>query len=199
MIASKSLKIVLLLSVLAVLELHLGDGAGAAESGRAQKPEVIVRDTLDGGYYAAGRLYIPALEAQVWDVISDYDDLAAYIPNMLESEVVTRQDSVIIVRQKIKSDYFLFSKTIELTLQIMEHPPNVLHFELSKGPFWYYRGGWRIVESSSSSGVVLSYHLLMKPDFFSPAFIAEKIMRQQLEKTLAAVEEETMKRHRSVH
>ncbi|MEJ2720448.1 MAG: SRPBCC family protein, partial [bacterium] len=195
MIVSSSLRNILLLSVLAVTALPRGGGTGAVESSRAQEPEVVVKDTLDGGFYAAGRIHIPAVDAQVWDVISDFDNLTSFIPNMPESEIVAERDSVMIVRQKINSRYFLFSKSIELTLQIVEHPPNALHFELVEGPFWYYRGGWHIDSASSTSGVWLSYRLLMKPDFFSTASAIKTIMRKQLKETLLGVGEEVKRRY----
>src|SRR5712671_3799273 len=57
-----------------------------------------------------------------WDVLSDYDHLAQFIPDMSVSRVVSRTGDTALVEQKGEFGILFFRQPIDLTLEIVETP-----------------------------------------------------------------------------
>ena len=151
---------------------------------------VTSRDTLDGAVYIRGEVYIPASYERVWNVLTDYDNLKSFIPNMVESSLISDSGRVKIIFQKGRSRYFIFSKTVAVKLRVEEEEPEGFVFELEEGPFHLYQGSWTLT-ANDHSGILLTYQAIVKPDFFSPRFLIKRAMRNEFRRSLNAILGET--------
>lgn len=156
--------------------------------------KTISRDTLDGGVFIEGEVIIPESREQVWEVLTDYDKLTEFIPNMLGSATISDSGDIRIIYQKGKSKFFLFSKTVEIYLRLEQYRPGLIKFELRDGPFHYYRGSWTLTDRDVD-GTLLTYRAVVKPDFFSPKFITKRVMKNELRASLEAIRAETKRRN----
>src|SRR5262245_24208692 len=61
--------------------------------------------------------------AQTWQVLTDYDNLPRFIPNLSVSRVTARSADGVTVEQKGEARLLVFSIPIEVRLAVTESPP----------------------------------------------------------------------------
>ena len=59
----------------------------------------------------------------VWQVLSDYDRLAEFIPNLKVSRVLSRTADGVVLEQQGEYAFLFFSQPIDVRLLIIELPP----------------------------------------------------------------------------
>src|SRR3954470_2941881 len=70
-----------------------------------------------------------------WDVLSDYDHLAQFIPDMSVSRVLSRTGDTVLVEQKGDFGVLFFRQPIELKLEIVETPRRAIVARAIGGSF----------------------------------------------------------------
>ena len=156
--------------------------------------ETFSRDTLDGAVYISGVVIIPVSKENIWKILTDYDNLKNFIPNMMESAILVNNGQYKTILQKGKSKFLFFSKTVEITLDIEEQKPDYIQFQIKTGPFHIYRGNWSLTELNLGE-THLTYEAIIKPDFFSTKFIMKKVLKKQFRVSLEAIRIETKRRN----
>jgi hypothetical protein len=58
-----------------------------------------------------------------WEVLSNYDDLARFIPDIRSSRVLKRDAGGLVVEQKGEFGVLFFRRAVEVTMQVSEEPP----------------------------------------------------------------------------
>ncbi len=127
-----------------------------------------------------------------WDVLSDYDHLAEFIPDMLSSRIVLRNADGVLVEQKGEIGFLFFRQPLEVTLAVFEQPPRRI---VARG----VAGNVREMEAryelqSSQDGVKLSYFGRFIPEFFLPPIVGMAIVRSSMERKFRAMVDEILRR-----
>jgi len=128
----------------------------------------------------------------VWEVLSDYDHLAEFIPGLSSSRVLQRSPDRILVEQKGEIGFLIFRQPVDVTFAVLEQPPRRI---VSRG----VSGDLKEMESryelqASEDGVRLSYSGRFIPAFTVPPLIGMPIVRSLLERRFRAMVEEIQRR-----
>src|SRR6266704_5712079 len=95
---------------------------------RAAAAEAIeTRIERHGEYITVSASAVMQVDARIaWEVLSDYDNLAQFIPDMKSSRVVSRSGDRVRVEQKGEFGFFFYRQPVDVTLEVFEQPPHRL-------------------------------------------------------------------------
>ncbi len=135
---------------------------------------------------------IPQPIEQVWQVITDYEHLADFIPSLTSSKLIDNVEGRIRIEQ-IGAQCFLKVKfCARVVLDMTESFPNKLSFCMKEGDFKQFEGAWYLQPSENQKSTLLSYDLLVKPPLAMPLAIIERHLCHNLTYNLLAVHQRTL-------
>ena len=90
----------------------------------------------DGVRRLAAQLLTPVSADQIWAVLTDYDQLSAFIPNLASSRLLLREGNKVHLQQEGCQQFLgmKFSASVELVLEEFA-PEGTLKFKMKKGDF----------------------------------------------------------------
>ena len=161
----------------------------------APAAEVVVHATRDGDVLLIeATAHFEGTIAQAWQVLTDYDRLHEFIPNLRVSRVIERGREGITIEQKGEARLLIFSYPIEVRLAVNEFPPGRVVSRAVAGNFREMSGVYTL--EAQQGRVRLRYSGRMIPDFFVPPLIGTWILRQHVHETFAAMIDEIVRRQR---
>jgi len=128
-----------------------------------------------------------------WNVISDYDHLAEFIPDMRSSRVVLRDGDKLLVEQMGEFGFLFFRQPVEVKLAVVEYPPQRIVAHAVGGNVREMEGRYEL-EILPSGVVRLSYFGRLVPEFSLPPIIGRMVVRSVLAKQFTAMVEEILRR-----
>jgi len=129
----------------------------------------------------------------VWAVISDYDRLAEFIPDMHSSRVIRRDGDQVLVEQTGEFGFLLFRQPIEVRLAVAESPPRRIVARAVGGNLQSLEGRYA-VESLPGGQVRLSYSGQVVPGFQVPPFVTRMAVRSTMARQFQAMVQEIVRR-----
>jgi len=132
---------------------------------------------------------IPFPLEQVWQVLTDYDRLADFIPNLTVSQRIQHPQGGIRLEQ-VGAQCFLNMKfCARVVLDMLETFPRELKFSMVEGDFRQFEGQWRLdpLALDRGGGTQLSYDLIVLPPRAMPAGLIERHICRDLSQNLQAV------------
>src|SRR5262245_42055182 len=96
-------EVALALALVLALGLGLGLPVAIADSARAEDaddepaPQVSLKSLRDGAMILDAELTMPGSPQAVWDVVTDYDRLASFMPHFKSSHVLSRNGRTVVV------------------------------------------------------------------------------------------------------
>lgn len=129
----------------------------------------------------------------VWSVISDYDHLAEFIPDLRSSRVVQRDGDRLIVEQTGKFAFLFFQQPVEVKLAVVESPPRRIVARAVGGNLREMEGRYEL-ENLPTGAVRLSYSGRLVPEFPVPPIIGRMVVRRVLAKQFSAMVKEILRR-----
>ncbi|XP_040378572.1 uncharacterized protein LOC102700516 [Oryza brachyantha] len=128
----------------------------------------------------------------VWRVITDYERLADFIPNLVHSgRIPCPHQGRIWLEQRGLQQALYWHIEARVVLDLQEVPDAVtgreLHFSLVDGDFKKFEGKWSIRSGPRSSSAILLYEVNVIPRFNFPAIFLERIIRSDLPVNLRAL------------
>ena len=171
--------------LLAALVLH-GVTAGAADDLSVDV------DRHGRSFSVRAEATLAAPVATVWEVLTDYDHLARFIPGMSSSAVRLRAGSRVLVEQKGEARFLVFSYPIEVRLEILESPHDSISSRGVGGNVKRMSGRYDL--QSASGGLRLRYAGEFEPDFELPPVIGTLAVRSMVEEQFAAMVAEIERR-----
>jgi ribosome-associated toxin RatA of RatAB toxin-antitoxin module len=135
------------------------------------------------------------LGAQVWRVLTDYEALPTFVPNLDYCErLPSRSPGKLILRQVACSQGALWRLEAEAVLEVEEvHGPmgrREVRFTAIKGDFQQFSGRWVIEPDASSSAgraTVLRYDISVQPRIPMPSAVVSYVVRAGLPANVKAV------------
>ena len=120
-----------------------------------------------------------------WDVLTDYDRYAEFIPDLKSSRTVARSGGTVIVEQKGQVGFFLFRFPMEVTLSVTEDPRSGITSRAIAGTFREMTGTYTLVRDGEE--LRFSYSGRMVPDFLLPPLIGTAAVRAAVKKQFGAL------------
>ena len=147
-------------------------------------------EVLPGGTRRLAAQLSTSLEFEcLWKVLTSYDKLSNFIPNLISSEVLSRRDNQIHLRQVGSQEFLGLTFSAEVFIKLIEDKNNgLLTFSLIKGDFRKFEGCWKIVRFPHNKGSSLIYELTVKGSFGMPVSLIENHLKNNLSTNLLAVE-----------
>ena len=131
---------------------------------------------------------------QTWQVLTDYDHLAEFIPGMHASRILVRTGNGVMVEQKGEARLLFFSYPIEVKLAVEEFPYERITSRAVAGNFREMRGAYHL--EAGEGRVTLRYRGRMTPDFIVPPLIGTFVLRKNVERQFGALVDEILRRQK---
>jgi carbon monoxide dehydrogenase subunit G len=129
----------------------------------------------------------------VWAVISDYDRLAEFIPDMRSSRVIRRDGDQVLIEQTGEFGFLFFRRPVEVRLAVAESPPRRIVAHAVGGNLQSLEGRYAI-ESLPGGEVRLSYSGRLVPGFQVPRFVSRMAVRSTMARQFQALVQEIVRR-----
>lgn len=136
---------------------------------------------------------VPVPTVIAWDALTDFDRMAAFIPNLEASRVVSRQNNVLLVAQRGKMDFGPLTFPFESERRVeMRQQDGVLISRAISGNAKHMLSEMRV--TPEAPGTRLDYRLEMIPDRWFPSSLAIGVMRRELAEQFNAMAREMVRR-----
>ncbi|MBI5202998.1 MAG: SRPBCC family protein [Elusimicrobia bacterium] len=146
-----------------------------------------------GTYTVRGSFDAAATTSAVWSVLTDYDGLSRFVPDLKLSRVRERTADGVLLEQVATGRFLVFHKHVRVLLRCVETPGEKLAFEDSLGAdFKLYRGAWTLIPEKG--GVHVHYELRATPKGAAPGAIARRAMARGARDLLERVRQEILRR-----
>lgn len=129
----------------------------------------------------------------VWAVISDYDNLAEFIPHMRSSRVLRRDGDQVLIEQTGEFGFLFFRRPVEVRLSVAESPPRRIVAHAVGGNLQSLEGRYAI-ESLPGGEVRLNYSGRLVPGFDVPRFVSRMAVRSTMARQFQALVQEIVRR-----
>jgi carbon monoxide dehydrogenase subunit G len=179
--------------VFLILIAVLGLPAFAAEppSGGLGDDDVEV-DYRDGTYFASLAFRVAASPAVVTDVLTDFDHMVGVVPNLVSSQIVSRQGGVFVIRQRGRANFGPFSFPFESLRQVELLPDGRLLGRALGGSTKHMRSELRV--EAQGRGARVDYRIEIVPDRWLPASLGTPFMRHEMAEQFTALIHEMERR-----
>lgn len=154
------------------------------------KLEVMVKRADSGkdiGFEVTASGAVNATPATVWKILTDYERMSDYVPDLETAKVVSRTGNRVIVEQFGTARFLFFQRPIHLLVQVREEPISVIEVSLVNGDMKTYVCRWEFSPLPDQGGTRISYSGKLVPKFYVPGMLGTKMVRSDIERMMQAV------------
>ena len=172
-----------------VLALAVACNAAAAADSPVRKLDV----TFEGDAYVVNAIFFaPAPPNVAWDVLTDFDKLQGWVPNVAESKVVKREETVVTVEQRGVAKYGAASFPYVTERRIELKPPSGIKTAQVKGNM--KRVESTIALEAEGKGTRIVYHLEIVPSLLAGAVMSKNFVEHEVGDQFTAIVGEMTRR-----
>lgn len=135
-------------------------------------------------------IWLPQSVEQIWTILTDYDHLADFIPNLDQSRKLETPDAQTTRIEQIGAECFLTLKfCARVVLDMVESFPHRIDFHMVEGDFRSFAGSWQLQPETCSGmvGTRLRYVLDVEPARLMPIALIERHLQKNLTVNLLAI------------
>ena len=163
--------------------LFQGTPAFTAQS----SPDVTVVEAK-GVFTVKARFLVDEPPAIVMTVLTDYEHIPQFMPDIRTSIVRERAAGRALLEQEAVSGAILFSKHVHLTLEIEEQPDALVFHDRCGLSFGRYEGAWRL--SALDGHTEVAYELTAEPSFEVPGFMLKHVLQRDSARMIERLQRE---------
>ncbi len=169
----------------------------------AGEPDINVVMTHAKGYpvfAVTAKMTANADVARSWKVLTDYDRLAEFVPNLSRSQVSSSEGNERVVTQHGFAQFLFIRQNIDLVLHVTEQPMEAIDIRLVSGNMREYQARWELQavsplpQAGDDLRTRIAYAGIIAPDFYVPTLFGATLMKRDLRNMLNAVRAEMEKR-----
>ena len=154
----------------------------------ALEVSVLRVDSADGkSYQISARGEVAASPAAVWRVLTDYERMAEFVPDLHSTRVLSRRGDEVILEQFGEARLLFFRRQIRLLVRVHEQPISQIDIDLLDGDMKLYRCSWQLAPVPETGGTRVSYSGSVAPKFYVPGMLGTNMVRNDIEKMMTAV------------
>jgi ribosome-associated toxin RatA of RatAB toxin-antitoxin module len=134
-------------------------------------------------------IQIPHPVEKIWQVLTDYESLADFIPNLAQSRILEHPDGGIRLEQVGSQRLLNFNFCARVVLDLEEYFPKEILFRMVEGDFKGFSGSWCLQPYSLGeiTGTYLSYTIQVWPKLTMPLKIIEPRLTNDMQVNLLAI------------
>ncbi|RZI44313.1 cyclase/dehydrase [Herbaspirillum sp. HC18] len=140
--------------------------------------------------------FVRATPEQAWQVLTDYEHLPGFVPDLTSVRVVSRTGNEVVVEQKSSAGFLFIEHVIRMVLHIEEQPHSTIDVSLIEGDMKRYRTHWDLDPATQDGvhGTRVIFSGAMEPDVFMPPLVGRAIVQANVKRTVEAVVTEIERR-----
>ena len=138
----------------------------------------------------SAEIWLPQSVEQIWHILTDYDHLADFIPNLDQSHRLEDVDADTTRIEQIGAECFLtFKFCARVILDMVESFPNRIEFKMVEGDFRSFSGSWNLQPEavSGQNGTQLRYIVDVEPNRWMPIGLIERHLKKNLSANMVAI------------
>ena len=147
---------------------------------------------LGDGFTVEVDLLAPVPPSLAWAVLTDYEHMSAFMPNLSSSELVERDGSVLKVNEKGVARYGPFSSAFESIREIRLTPPTEIRSHGIGGSIKRSESVTRL--QAEGTGTRLTYHSEVEPGVWFPPVVGPAVVKEQTARQFSAMLNEMLRR-----
>ncbi len=159
----------------------------------ADPPAVRVSVVAKGeGYACESDMRIAVPPALAWEVMTDFDSMARWVPNLRSSRVLRREGSVVTIEQVGIAQFgpLSFDFTMERRLAL-EAPAGIVAVQ-TRGTLKRYQSTIRL--QPDEGGTRLTYRVDIEPGLLVGAILSKEFVEHELREQFEAIAQEMLRR-----
>ncbi len=151
--------------------------------------EVQVEKIAERKRQITAKIQIPQSVEDVWKVLTDYEALAEFIPNLAKSCLLTHPTGGIRLEQVGSSRLLNFKFCARVVLDLEECFHQAINFQMVEGDFKDYSGSWHLEPYclGEDVGTNLCYTVNIWPKLVMPVTLIERRLKNDLQLNLLAI------------
>lgn len=130
---------------------------------------------------------VRASQAAVWKILTDYERMPEFVPDMRSSRVISRSGNSAIVEQYGVARFLFLKRDIYLVVQVTEQPISVIDISLITGDMQHYSCRWELTPIAATGGTRISYSGTLAPKFYVPGMLGASLVRSDIARMMTAV------------
>lgn len=154
--------------------------------------QTIAAHRADGAVIVEAVQDLEATPELAWAVLTDYEGLVRFIPDMTESRVIMRNGNQVVVEQKGAASLFLLRRSIEVRLEIVESPYEWVTSRAVAGSFKEMEGRYEL--KTEGGTLRFTYTGRIVPGFWLPDLIETAAVRRAIGRQFTAMVKEIQRR-----
>lgn len=137
---------------------------------------------------------IPHPIEKVWKILTDYEALPQFIPNLAKSCLLEHPSGGIRLEQVGSQQLLKFKFCARVVLDLEEIFPKLINFQMVEGDFKGFSGQWCLepYPLNIGQGTILCYTIQVWPKLTMPISIIENRLSKDLQLNLLAIRQRTM-------
>jgi ribosome-associated toxin RatA of RatAB toxin-antitoxin module len=184
----KTTRVLLLCSLIAI-----ASAAPRAEAmAQTDATDVTVQER-DGVYHVAAAFTVAQSAPAVFAVLTGYEQIPRYMPDVRSSRVIARSGGHAVVEQEAVARVLMFSKRVHLVLDVSEGAETIRFRDRCGKSFDHYEGAW-ILSAAGPDRVEVRYELAAKPSFDVPEFLLKRLLKRDAQEMIRRLQDEMTRR-----
>lgn len=133
--------------------------------------------------------FVSATPQQAWKVLTDYERLPQFVPELVHSRVMKRTGNEVLLEQESRAGFLFFSYNLRMTVRVTEQAFSAIDIALVSGGMKRYDARWELegIQENGREGTRIRYSAQMEPEFFVPPLIGQPFVQASVRKTVEAV------------
>jgi ribosome-associated toxin RatA of RatAB toxin-antitoxin module len=124
---------------------------------------------------------------KVWRILTGYERMAEFVPDMESCKVLSRNGNEVILEQFGVARFLFMSKSIHLIVRATEQPMSSIDISLISGDMKHYESHWELIPVPETGGTRIVYSGKMIPNFYVPGILGSKMIRGDIQRMMSAV------------
>ncbi len=153
--------------------------------------QISVREA-HGSYYVAALFDVPQTMTAVMAVLTDYEKVPKFMPDVRISIVRERTPGHVLLEQEAEARFMLFSKRVHLLLEVHETSDSLRFRDTLNKSFTSYQGGWTV--TAHEKRTIIGYTLTAKPSFSVPEFVLTRLLKRDAGRMIEGLRTELARR-----
>ncbi len=137
-------------------------------------------------------LSVPATPRETWEVMTDYDHMAQFLPNLEFSKIIERVGDKMLVSQKGKATYGLLSFSFDSVREVTLTPYSEIRSHVLSGSIKQASGTTHLIPEGEGTRMVL--HSESIPGVWVPPIIGRRIIESEIKEQYSEMLKEIMRR-----
>ncbi len=158
-----------------------------SDTGYEQDVEVTTDRAEGRERQISARICLPYGAEQVWQILTDYNHLADFIPNLAKSQQIEHPQGGIRIEQVGTQALLKFKFCARVVLDMVEQFPHQLDFQMVEGDFKRFCGSWSLQPIADGAGTELCYTVSVLPPRTMPIGLIERKLKNGLVLNLSAI------------